>query len=111
MDLGGVRRKMMRKIFERKNCKRLQFLKRWYAVGQRFFLNGTETLYYAYCILVEVFMMCLIILFRFDTHIMMGLAYGRVTQDTARLTIAQAMIKVCAFSGLQISMGLRYKHR
>jgi len=31
---------------------------------------------------------------RFDTHIMMGLAYGKVTQDTARLTIAQAMIKV-----------------
>ena len=53
--------------------------------------------------------MCLIILFRFDTHIMMGLAYGRVTQDTARLTIAQAMIKVCAFSGLQISVGLCYK--
>ncbi len=31
---------------------------------------------------------------RFDAHIMMGLAYGKVTQDTARLTLAQSMIKV-----------------
>ncbi len=31
---------------------------------------------------------------RFDSHIMMGLAYGKVTQDTARLTLAQSMIKV-----------------
>ena len=46
MDLGGVRRKMARK-----NCEHINavngyvFFKRWYAVGQRFFFNGTETLY------------------------------------------------------------------
>ena len=60
MDLGRVRRKMMRrscecinavkmvKVYNRygeKNGKRLQFKKRWYAVGQLFFFNGTETLY------------------------------------------------------------------
>ena len=45
MDLGGVRLKMARKNCECKNGKRLRFLKRWYAIGQRFFFDGTETLY------------------------------------------------------------------
>ena len=49
IDLGGVRRKMVRKNCERINAVKTVngyvFLKRWYAVGQRFFFNGTETLY------------------------------------------------------------------
>ena len=36
--------------------------------------------------------------FRFDTHIMMALAHGQVTQDTARLSIAEAMLKVLCSS-------------
>ena len=31
---------------------------------------------------------------RFDAHIMMGLAYGKVSECTARLALAQGMIKV-----------------
>ena len=46
MDLGGVRLKMARKNCDRINAvKTVTFFKRWYAVGQRFFFNGTETLY------------------------------------------------------------------
>ena len=33
-------------------------------------------------------------LLRFDAHIMMGLAHGKVSESTARLTLAQEMIKV-----------------
>ena len=49
MDLGGVRRKMARKNSESINAVKTVngyvFFKRWYAVGQRVFFNGTETLY------------------------------------------------------------------
>ena len=43
MDLGGVRRKMARKNCERKNGKQLRFFKRWYAVGQQVFFDGSRT--------------------------------------------------------------------
>lgn len=32
--------------------------------------------------------------YRFDTHVMMGLAHGKVSECTARLALAQGMIKV-----------------
>ncbi len=32
--------------------------------------------------------------YRFDTHIMMGLAHGKVSECTARLALAQRIIKV-----------------
>ena len=31
---------------------------------------------------------------RFDTHIMMGLAHGKVSECTARLALAQGLVKV-----------------
>ena len=34
-------------------------------------------------------------LIRFDTHIMMGLANGKVKQTAARLALAEGMIQVC----------------
>ena len=47
--LGGVRLKMARKNCDRINAVKTVngyvFFKRWYAVGQRVFFNGTETLY------------------------------------------------------------------
>ena len=33
-------------------------------------------------------------LFRFDTHIMMGLANGKLKQAAARLTLAEEMLQV-----------------
>ena len=35
--------------------------------------------------------------FRFDTHIMMGLAHGKVKQEAARLALAEEMLQVKIF--------------
>ena len=52
MDLGGVRRKMVRKHCERINALKTvngYFFKRWYAVGQHFFPTVWKLYIDAYC--------------------------------------------------------------
>ena len=44
-----------------------------------------------------------IIFSRFDAHIMMGLAHGKVSECTARLALAQGMIKVSSQNSVMLN--------
>ena len=46
---------------------------------------------------------------RFDTHMMMSLAHGKVTESSARLVLAERLLKVGVprlFGGARCSLGL-----